>query len=512
MNRREILKGAVKGLILAATGNVVFAAEHANQLFATRDNINSANAARSAPPSDTGTVPTRKHKILNGSVIINDFPDANTAVTSLGSNGGTIVFPYKASGYALGTLNVNQSNIRLEFNGSPITGTIRIVPQSLVTSGRAAGTDYPSSWKNGSTPLPFDGDYDTMMHESTDASRIKNIQITGLKSTDTNVTIRGFSIDGITIEYCDIQPTSQSAIRLFHCTRINIKNNTLGGSGTYVLFMCKCASWTVENNIWTSATATRHCSAKGAMHQPGKTIFQANDSGYLYPVGASFQRNKVLAGIDGVFWDTVPNPLPDVVGYAGRTPIGFTRGAWMGAGKGYTIANNPLINLANASPASSEGRAIWASYPHEDCDIFNNYILDGGIFGASVKGFIVRNNNQKFTRAHQFAILVQSDTPSSTTNEEFSITGNTITNFDATGGGFFAAIGVQGLHGEVKNNTGHGIGTTATCFIGLNATTDEVHIEGNKLFKNGGTQSVLNSGSQNAHGKKFNNDTIDIST
>lgn len=41
MDRREILKGAVKGLILAAMGKAVFAAENANQHVATHDNINS---------------------------------------------------------------------------------------------------------------------------------------------------------------------------------------------------------------------------------------------------------------------------------------------------------------------------------------------------------------------------------------------------------------------------------------------------------------------------------------
>lgn len=443
---------------------------------------------------------------------VNAYPSIQAAVTALGSNGGKIYFPYQASGYTLGTLNVNQSNIEFDFGGNTVTGTIKIVPQSLVTSGRETGTDYPLSWKNGATPLPMDGDFDTMMYENTDNLRVKNIVIRNMRQADSAVAIKAFSVDGLKVYDSDLQPVGQSAIRVFHSTDVIVENNTIGGSGTYAIFFYKSARWTVRDNKFISTTVQRHCSAKGALHQPGKTIFQGIDANYVYKTASLFTSNRIVGGIDGVFWDTTPNYTEDAVGARGGTPIGFTSGNWFGAGGGMQIIDNPLINLANGVPASGQCRGVWVSAPHRDVTVANNFLIDCNIFSSAVPGFVAKDNVIRFSAASQYAIFTASDTPSSTTNTKFTIAGNVIHNFDAVGGGFFTAISIAGLDGIVSNNIGHLLGATATDLIALNATTDEVILEGNKLYRNGGTQVVLNSGVQNANGKKFNNDTLDTNT
>src|ERR1019366_3472708 len=82
MDRREILKGAVEGIILAATGNVVFAAEDANQQATSHDNINSANAARAAyTPFGAGAIATTVQAKLRESVSVKDFGAVGDGVT-----------------------------------------------------------------------------------------------------------------------------------------------------------------------------------------------------------------------------------------------------------------------------------------------------------------------------------------------------------------------------------------------------------------------------------------------
>jgi len=74
MDRREILKGAVEGLVLAAAGNAVFAAENANQQVTAHDKISSENAARSVfTPSSAGAVVTTVQRKLREGISVLDF-------------------------------------------------------------------------------------------------------------------------------------------------------------------------------------------------------------------------------------------------------------------------------------------------------------------------------------------------------------------------------------------------------------------------------------------------------
>ena len=495
-----------------------------------RTNVNDLGAAVGYTPAGTGAVATTVQTKLRESVSVKDFGAVGDGVTddtaaiqaaidSLGTDGGFIVFPYSALGYKYTGITIKQSNITLDFQGSVGLGQISLIPQSLVDSGRKVGTDYPTSWKNGATPKPMDGDSNTMMYEHTDASRLKNIAIVGLRTTSIapNVSIYAYSVDGLSITDCDLQPTGQSAIRMFHCSGINLNKNILGGSGTYTVFGYKSRDIKVLGNSFVSTTSQRALSFKGAMHLPGQTIFEnASVSGTTYQYfDCIVSNNKFTGGLDGVFWDTTPTYSNDAATDAGiAVPLGFTSGQWFGRGSYFMLSDNQFY-LSSADFTVSEGRAFWASAPHKNITVENNNIFSGQIYCFGVVPLVIRGNTIRFNQKGNAAIFVGSDTPSSTTMENFVIESNVIYDYDAIGAGSAGAINVIGYRGVIKNNTGFGIGTwsgVATGLVVLNATSDEIHIEGNKLFKDGGTQSVLVSGAQNANGKKFNNDTQDIST
>jgi hypothetical protein len=250
------------------------------------------------------------------------------------------------------------------------------------------------------------------------------------------------------------------------------------------------------------------------MHYPGRTIFEdfaASGTSYQY-FNCVVTNNQFPVGNDGVFWDTTPTYTNDAATDAGlAVPLGFTSGSWFGRGSYMTVAENTFY-LSNADFSTAEGRACWFSAPHKDVMVVNNQILNGQVYAYGVLGFVVKTNKFRCATAINAAIFVGYDSVTSTTMENFVIEGNTIVDYNALGAASSGAIGVIGMRGVIKNNVGYGIGSTATGLVVLNATTNEIHIEGNKLFKNGGTQSVLVSGAQNANGKKFNNDTHDTST
>lgn len=481
-------------------------------------------------PAGAGAVATTVQSKLRESVSVKDSGAVGDGVTddtaaiqaaidALGSNGGTIDFPYSASGYNYTVVTVKNSNVTLNFNGSLTTGRVNLIPQSLVTSGRLTGADYPSAWKNGSTPKPMDGDFNTMMHEEVDANRLKNIRIINMRSVTpvAYVPIYAYSVDGLEVYGCDLAPVTQSAIRAFHCSGINFHDNTFGGGGTYTVFGYKCRQIKVTSNTFTSTTATRALSFKGTMHLAGRSIFAdfaASGTSYQY-FNCIVSNNNFPVGKDGVFWDTTPTYTNDAATDAGiAVPLGFTSGSWFGRGSYMSVVNNQFY-MREATFSGSEGRGGWFSAPHKDVMFTNNNILNGQVYGLGVNGIVVRGNKFRFTTPVNAAVLLQTDTPSSTTMENFTVESNTITNYDALGASIPGAITIVGYRGVIKNNVGYGIGASggvATGLVALAATTDEVHIEGNKLFKNGGSQSVLVSGVQNAKGKKFNNDTHDIST
>lgn len=452
-----------------------------------------------------------------GDGVTDDTAAIQAAIDALGVTGGGVVeFPYSASGYNYTVVTVKNSNVTLDFNGSLTTGRVNLIPQSLVTSGRLIGADYPSTWKNGSTPKPMDGDFNTMMYEEIDANRLKNIRIINMRSVTSGayVPIYAYSVDGLEVYGCDLKPVTQSAIRAFHCAGINFYDNTFGGGGTYTVFGYKCREIKITSNTFTSTTATRALSFKGTMHLPGQTIFEdSSASGTTYQYfNCLVENNQFPVGKDGVFWDTTPTYSNNAATDAGiAIPLPFTSGSWFGQGSYMTVIGNNFY-LREATFSSSEGRAGWFSAPHKDVVFTNNSILNGQVYGLGTNGLVVRGNKFRFGTAVNAAVLLQGDTPSATTMENFTIESNTITNYNALGAAISGAITVVGYRGVIKNNVGYGIGSTGTGLVVLAATSDEIHIEGNKLFKDGGSQVVLVSGVQNTNGKKWNNDTIDTST
>jgi hypothetical protein len=451
-----------------------------------------------------------------GDGVTDDTTAIQAAIDSFGVQGGVIEFPYSELGYVYTTITVSCSNVILEFNGSLATGRINLIPRSLVSSGRLTGADYPSTWKNGVTPKPMDGDFNTMMYEENDANRLKNIKILNMRSVTSGayVPIYAYSVDNLEVYGCNLKPVSQSAIRAFHCSGINFHDNVFGGGGTYTIFGFKCREIKVSSNIFTSTTATRHLSFKGAMHLAGQTIFQnssASGTAYQY-FNCLVENNQFPVGKDGVFWDTTPTYSNNAATDAGiAVPLPFTSGSWFGQGSYCTVVGNNFY-MREADFTLSEGRAGWFSAPHKDVLFADNQILNGQVYAFGVLGFAAKNNSFRFGTPVNAAIFVGDDTPSSTTMENFTIENNTITNYNALGASSSGAIGVIGNAGAIRGNVGYGIGSTATGLIVLNATSDELIIENNKLFKNSGTQRVLVSGVQNVNGKRFNNDNYDVST
>lgn len=456
--------------------------------------------------------------IEGAQVSVLDFATPSDAIASLGTTGGVVFFPYNPSGYSVGTIDVNQSNITLDFNNNNVTGTVNIVPQSLVTSGRATGVDYPSSWrKSNGDPAPVDGDFDTMMYEEDPAKQVKNIVIKNMRSTGNAVCIRAYSVDGLTITNCNLTPVGQSAIRAFHCANVSIYENTLGGSGTYTVFNFKCREARVTGNWFTSTTALRALSFKGCMHEDGQTIFQNFSTlpTYYRYFNTLVSNNCFFGNIDGCFWDTTPDYTPDAATEAGAAnPIGFSNGDWFGRGVQFNFVNNQ-VNLFSAVAASNQGRAFWVSAPHQNITVSDNNIQSGGIFAAGSVGLIVNNNQFNFIDDAFLGIFIADDTPSSTTSTHFKITDNVISNFDAVTPAIPYAIQVKGDDGVISNNVGYNIGGfsgNATNFIGLVATSENLMIENNKLYKNGGAQTVLDLNGENTNGKNFGNDTFNEAT
>lgn len=436
------------------------------------------------------------------------------------TNDSILVFPEGGTIKIDGNVVITASNVTLDFCNCVLTSSITssiplfsFIPQSLVTSGRLTGADYPSSWKNGSTPLPIDNDFDTMMYENVDNLRIKNITIKSarISSDCTRTFTKIYSVDGVSFEDCIIEPSTYSAARLYHCSDIRAgRENKFGGSGTYTMFLFKCRKYSISSTF-TSQTSIRALSAKGVMHEDGQSIFSnfATTSTYYRYFNSVFS-GVVANGIDGVFWDTTPNYNEDAVGARGGTPIGFTSGSWFGQGYGLNV-KNAIFSLTDATPGTNgnqAGRAVWASAPHKSVFIDNNDFFDSTVFLAGIENFSIDNNSFRYDRGVGYAWEVQGDTVTGTDGSQFSINGNKVFNWQPIGT-TTSATRIGTSNGYFVNNNLHlpvngtvGFVAWANNYSGV---CDQISVENNRIFYNAGSPILGTFGTNNPNGYRSNN-------
>jgi len=256
-------------------------------------------------------------------------------------------------------ITIDATGATLVTTGSPniTTALFIVVPQSLVTSSRITGADYPSNWKNGSTPCPTDGDVTTMMHENTAANRVQNVTFRGLSTSATLNGVLAYSVDGIRFQNCNMQNTNNSCLRLFHCTGIDLdETNVLGGSGTYVVFCFKCGGPIKVTARFNSSSASRQISFKGALHPPSLSIFNQPVPNLYTDMNARISVN-ISRGHDGIFFDTTPFYNADCnTSATGASGIITALGA-LTAGSGYntpgTYTNVPLTGGAGTGATAT---------------------------------------------------------------------------------------------------------------------------------------------------------------
>lgn len=454
-----------------------------------------------------------------------DYTIVQAAATAL-SAGDTLRFPQGKS-YQLNSATpvvISVSGVTIDFNGSAVTAAtpnsipaFRLIPASLVSSGRLTGADYPSSWKNGATPLPMDSDFDTMMHEHTDASRLKSIVVKNARSTSglNRTFLNAYSVDGLTFENCNIQPTGYSALRLHHCDNITAgASNYFGGTGTYLVFLLKCGTWNFAARF-SSTTATRALSAKGVMHAVGTSIFSS--FGSTYRACNSRFSGQILDGLDGVFWDSTPFWTEDAVGARGGTPIGFTSGTWYGKGSGLLV-HGASISLASATPGTNggqQGRAVWVSAPHKNVSIKSSSFYDAILFATGVQELTIADNDLYYTRGTGYAWEAQGDSTSSTDAFGYTIERNRIHSWIHVGTTVIACR-VASSNGKFRGNQLINPDASTTSFVawGGNFTgVSDLHfVDDNDIFYPGTPPTLGSFGSNNANGYESNTRRINTST
>lgn len=426
--------------------------------------------------------------------------------------------------YNIANVQFVASNITVDASGSTLVTTgapgnsaalFIVVPQSLVTSGRLAGTDYPSNWKNGSTPEPTDNDPNTMMHESTQANRVQNVTFKGINTSATINGILAYSVDGLTFRNCTMSCVSWSNVRMFHCTNISAdSSNTFGGSGTYLMFGLKCGNGiNIGANFSSQSVAAngRLLSFKGALHASGVSIFNAS-TGTTY-MGATITGNFV-SNLDCLAFDSTPFLTSDCNSAAqGGAGTGINAGAWYGSGGNFRASGGSYHTTASVTSGheNSAGRAFVGFDPHVGVFFENNECVNATVTMGGVQSFSISGNRFYGTlTGYSITISPTGNNPANAStswvvsdNRDFGWT-------QVSGSTVAACIQVAGAVGHAINNACFSPGSGLSGLIANNGG-DFIDAMNNTLFYSTPSPTYVVSG-VGPNGRQVNNKMVNIGT
>ena len=413
------------------------------------------------------------------------------------------------------TLDV--AGINIVTTGTPLNtvALIQFIPASLVASGRLAGTDYPSNWKNGSTPQPTDGDPNTMMHESTQANRLQNITVIGMNTTAAMTGMWFYSVDGLTLKNCNMACNGWSNVRMAHCTGISIdSSNTFGGSGTYLIFGLKCGlgiNVTAHFTTSTLAANGRLLTFKGAFHGYGVSIF--GNAASLVDMGANI-GGSYQSNLDCVAFDSTPTLTADCNSAAqGGAGTGIIAGPWYGTGTNFKAQNGSYVTTATVTSGheNSTGRAFFMSDPHINTHFDNNQCRNATVSVAGVNGATVRGNQFTGTATGYSIVINPTGNNAATTTANWTVKDNTDTGWTQVSGSSVAAcIQVAGVNGKIDGNTAFTPGAGLS-FLVANNGGDYLECGYNTIFYSTPTPTSVIS-SVGTHGFQYNNKIVNTTT
>jgi hypothetical protein len=359
-----------------------------------------------------------------GDGVTDDTAAIQAAIDAIPNDDGAEIYFTPGKSYVLGTtpIIVQKSNVTFNFNSCKLINNnaffetmFEVYPTSL--DSRKALGDYPPDWYVSGQPYPYDNDWRTMMFEPNTADRLKNITI---KNCHTDETFEGilfqiFSVDGVYAFDNNMRPGLHAAIRVHHCSDIEYKNNVFGGTGVYGLFFFKCRRITMQNNNFLKNTNVPY-SIKGVYHGTG-SIFDECTPGFTdvsikisnnvhiienATVNSKFSQIDVGGGSNDI--------NQDVIGFAGGTPIGFTRLEWMGPG-----AQNIVVTENTYQREGDTRNGICdILLPSVNVTISRNNAYSGCVFVAGGEGVYIEDNIFEFdptvTTSGTAPILVKPDT------------------------------------------------------------------------------------------------------
>jgi hypothetical protein len=460
-----------------------------------------------------------------GDGVTDDTAAIQAAIDSITNDDGAEIYFTPSKTYALGSTQIilTKNNVTFNFNSCKLVNLglyyetiFEVMPQSLIDDGRyLPGTnsynpvdnDYPSSWYVDGEPYPYDEDWRTMMFEPNTANRLQNVTI---KNCHTDETFEGilfqiFSVDGVYVFDNNMRPGLHAAIRVHHCSDIEYKNNVFGGTGVYGLFFFKCRRITMQNNNFLKNGKFPY-SIKGVYHGTG-SIFDECTPGYTdvsikISNNVHYIDNAVLA--DGPQFGRIDvgggnNDInQDVIGFAGGTPIGFTRLEWMGPG-----AQNIVVTENTYNKNTTFKTSIFAILlPSENVTISRNNAYYGCIFVAGGDGVYIEDNilnyDNTVTTDDTAPILVKPDTWILTQPlpNNGKICGNTIKNpAGAIGAEDTTGIRIIGTSFDISRNRMEYPAAGVQFIVNIDSASSD-YITGNDNLILAGASSVVDPNQQ----------------